>query len=64
MFYKAKAKGKLYPRVSAVSANVIDHPFGSGRGRHVGKAKTIPRNAPPGRRVGHLRPKRVGRGKK
>lgn len=56
-----KARGKLYPRTSGVAMNAVDHPFGSGRGRHVGKCKTPPRNAPPGRKVGQLRARRTGR---
>lgn len=63
MFYKKKAKGKLYPKISAVSVNAIDHPFGSGRGKRI-KSKIAKRDAPPGRKVGHLRPKRTGRKKK
>ncbi|NCO11542.1 50S ribosomal protein L2 [Candidatus Pacearchaeota archaeon CG_4_9_14_0_2_um_filter_39_13] len=59
-FFKMKARGKLYPRVSALSTNAIDHPFGSGRGKRV-KSKIAKRNAPPGRKVGHIRPRRTGR---
>jgi len=58
-YYKMKARSKLWPRVSAVAMNAIDHPFGSGRGKRI-KSKIAKRNAPPGRRVGHLRPKRTG----
>ncbi len=56
-----RAKNKLYPRTSGVAMNAVDHPFGSGRGRHVGKPKTAPRFAPPGRNVGLIRAKRTGR---
>ena len=59
--HKMKAKGKLYPRTSGVAMNAVDHPFGSGRGRHVGKPKTPPRFAPPGRNVGILNGKRTGK---
>ncbi|MDP4039617.1 MAG: 50S ribosomal protein L2 [Candidatus Pacearchaeota archaeon] len=62
-YYKMKARSKLWPRVSAVAVNAIDHPFGSGRGKRV-KSKTVKRNAPPGRKVGHLRPRRTGRKKR
>lgn len=62
-YYKMKARSKLWPRTSAVSMNAIDHPFGSGRGKNVG-SKTAKRNAPPGRRVGHIRPSRTGRKKR
>jgi len=58
-----KAKNKLYPRTSGVAMNAVDHPFGSGRGRHVGKPKTAPRFAPPGRNVGLIKARKTGRGK-
>jgi large subunit ribosomal protein L2 len=57
-----KAKNKLWPRTSAIKMNVVDHPFGSGRGKHP-KSKIAKRNAPPGRRVGLIRPRRTGRKK-
>jgi large subunit ribosomal protein L2 len=60
MFYKMKARNKLWPRTSAVKMNAIDHPFGSGRGKRI-KSKIAKRNAPPGARVGHIRPRRTGR---
>ena len=61
--YMKKAKNKLWPRTSAVKVNAIDHPFGSGRGKHP-KSKIAKRNAPPGRKVGLLRPQRTGRRKR
>ncbi|PJE81535.1 50S ribosomal protein L2 [Candidatus Pacearchaeota archaeon CG10_big_fil_rev_8_21_14_0_10_32_42] len=61
-FYIKKAKSKLWPRTSAVKMNVIDHPFGSGRGKRI-KSKIAKRNAPPGARVGLIRPKRTGKRK-
>jgi len=62
-FYMKKAKGKLWPRTSAVKMNVIDHPFGSGRGKRI-KSKIAKRNVPPGAKVGLIRPRRTGRLKK
>ncbi len=56
-----RATGKLYPRTSGVAMNAVDHPFGSGRGRHVGKPKTVSRHAPPGRKVGKIAARRTGR---
>lgn len=56
-----KAKGKHYPHVSGVAMNVVDHPFGSGRGRHAGRPRTVSRNAPPGQKVGLISAKRTGR---
>ncbi|MEX0932572.1 MAG: 50S ribosomal protein L2 [Candidatus Pacearchaeota archaeon] len=58
-----KAKSKLWPRTSAVKMNAIDHPFGSGRAKNP-KSKIAKRNAPPGRKVGLLRPRRTGRKKR
>jgi large subunit ribosomal protein L2 len=59
-YHKMKARNKLYPRTSAVKMNAVDHPFGSGQGKRI-KPKIVERNAPRGRRVGHLRPRRTGR---
>jgi large subunit ribosomal protein L2 len=51
--------GRVWPRTSALKVNAVDHPFGSGRGKNP-KSKIAKRNAPRGRRVGLLRPKRTG----
>ena len=64
MFYVRKSRNKLWPRTSAVKMNVIDHPFGSGRGKNLshGILGKIPkRNAPPGAKVGSVRARRTGR---
>ncbi|MGD9275727.1 MAG: 50S ribosomal protein L2 [Candidatus Pacearchaeota archaeon] len=61
-FYIKKSKSKLWPRTGAFKMNAIDHPFGSGRGKNP-KSKTVKRNAPRGRRVGLLRPRRTGKRK-
>ncbi len=57
-----KAKNKLWPRTSAVKMNAIDHPLGSGRGKNI-KSKIAKRNAPAGKRVGLIRPRRTGKKK-
>lgn len=62
-WHMMKARNKLWPRTSAVKMNAIDHPFGSGRGKRI-KSKIAKRNAPPGAKVGHLRPRRTGRRKR
>src|SRR3989338_821560 len=62
-YHLMKTKGKLWPRTSAIKVNVVDHPFGSGRGKNP-KRKIAKRNAPPGKKVGHIRPRRTGRKKK
>jgi len=61
MHHAMRARGKLYPRTSGVAMNAVDHPFGSGRGRHHSKIKTVSEFAPPGRKVGPIRSKRTGR---
>jgi large subunit ribosomal protein L2 len=62
-FFIMKSKSKLWPRVSAVKMNAIDHPFGSGRGKRM-KSKIAKRNASPGKKVGLIRPRRTGRKKR
>jgi len=57
-----KAVGRKWHRTSAVKVNALDHPFGGGRGKRI-KSKIAKRNSPPGRRVGHISPKRTGRKK-
>lgn len=62
-FYAMRARGKLYPRTSAVAMNAVDHPFGSGRGRQHAKVKIASRHAPPGAKVGKISSKRTGKRK-
>ena len=62
-FYIMKSKSKLWPRVSPVKMNAIDHPFGSGRGKRM-KSAIAKRNAAPGKKVGLIRPSRTGRKKR
>ena len=59
-----KARNKLYPRTSPIKMNAVDHPFGGGRGKNMGKSGIAPRWAPPGRKVGLIRPRQSGRGGK
>jgi large subunit ribosomal protein L2 len=61
MFYAKRARRKLYPVVSGVAMNAVDHPFGKSRSSKKGKSTIAPRNAPPGRKVGKLRPKKTGK---
>lgn len=58
-WHMMKARNKLWPRTSAVKFNAVDHPFGGGRGKRI-KSKIAKRNAPPGAKVGHIRPSRTG----
>ncbi len=61
VYHKMKSKGKLYPRTSGVSMNAVDHPFGGSSSSVKGRPTIAPRNAPPGRKVGKLRPRRTGK---
>lgn len=56
-----RSRGKLYPRVCGVAMNVVDHPFGSGRGRHAGRPRTVSHGAPPGQKVGLISARRTGK---
>jgi large subunit ribosomal protein L2 len=56
-------RGRLYPRTSACAMNAVDHPFG-GSYSGVNKPKSVSRNAPPGRKVGAIAPRRMGRKKR
>ena len=53
-----KSTAKKYPKVSGVAMNPVDHPHGGGAHQHVGKASTVSKHAPPGRKVGRLSPKK------
>ena len=61
--YMMLAKGRKWHRTSPIKVNAVDHPFGGGRGKRI-KSKIAKRNAPPGKKVGHLRPKKTGRKKR
>lgn len=61
--YRAKARGKLYPTVSGVAMNPVDHPHGGGNHQAVHGPNSVSRNAPPGQKVGHIAPSRTGRGR-
>ena len=57
------AKGRKWHRTSPVKVNAIDHPFGGGRGKRI-KSKIAKRNASPGKKVGHFKPRKTGRKKR
>lgn len=61
-WYARRATGRLYPRVSGVAMNAVDHPFG-GKGKP-GKHKTVSRDMPPGRKVGSIAARRMGKKKR
>jgi len=57
--HRMLARGKKWHRTSPIKTNALDHPFGGGRGKRI-KSKIAQRNAPPGAKVGHIRPRRTG----
>ena len=61
--YKAKARGKLYPHVSGVAMNPVDHPHGGGNHQAVHGQNSVARGTPPGAKVGNIAPSRTGRGR-
>lgn len=61
MYHKKRAKNMLYPNVSGASMNAVDHPLGGARSSRKGRPTIVPKNAPPGRKVGMLKPRRTGR---
>ena len=62
-FYAMKAKGIYWPSVSGNSMNAVDHPFGGSTSNQKGRPTIAPKNAPPGKRVGMIRPRQTGRKK-
>lgn len=58
-----KSKNKYYPIVSGSAMNAVAHPFGNKRSLRKSKARPAPNNAPPGRKVGMIRPRRSGKRK-
>lgn len=63
-YHIMRAKNKLYPKVSGVAMNAVDHPFGGTTSSHKGIPTQAARNAPPGRKVGKIAPRRTGRRKR
>lgn len=61
-FHIKKAKHRYWPRVSAGAMNNFEHPFGGGRKQcHIGMPQTSSRHSPPGRKVGSIAAKRMGK---
>lgn len=63
-YHKMRARNKLYPKVGGVSMNSVSHPFGGSSSHMKGRPTQSSRNAPPGRKVGKIAPKRTGRKKR
>lgn len=63
MYHYRRARKKRYPHMSGSAQNAVDHPFGNKRTSRKSKARPAPKNAPPGRKVGYIRPRRTGQSK-
>lgn len=59
-YFAKRARNKLYPTVSGVSMNAVDHPYGGKSSHHKGRPTIAPKYAPGGRNVGKIRPRRTG----
>ena len=57
-YHALSSKAKTHIKVSGVSMNPVNHPFGGGSHPHVGRPSTVPRGARPGQKVGRLSPQR------
>jgi len=60
-YHKYKAKRHCWPKVRGVAMNPVEHPHGGGNHQHIGKASTVSRHAPAGRKVGLIAARRTGR---
>ena len=61
--YIKHAINALWPVNRGVKMSPVDHPFG-GKQHHKGKSSMTSRNAPPGRKVGNIAARRIGRKKR
>ncbi|KAH3763472.1 60S ribosomal protein L8 [Pelomyxa schiedti] len=60
-FWKHKVKRNNWPRVRGVCMNPVDHPFGGGNHKHIGKPSTVKRSCPAGQKCGLIAARRTGR---
>lgn len=61
-FYKKHAQNRKWPVNRGVHMSAYTHPFG-GKQHHKGRGSMTSRNAPPGRKVGHIAARSTGRRK-
>jgi large subunit ribosomal protein L2 len=60
-YFMRKKKNRLYPTVAASAMNAVNHPYGNKRTSRHAKKKPVSRHAPPGRKVGPIAARRMGR---
>ena len=61
-FFKKHAQNRKWPVNRGVHMSAYTHPFG-GKQHHKGRGSMTSRNAPPGRKVGHIAARSTGRKK-
>jgi large subunit ribosomal protein L2 len=61
MFHQMKSKNRYWPKMTGAAMNALSHPFGGKRTSRKGRPTIAPKNAPPGRKVGMIRPRKTGR---
>ena len=61
-FYKKHAQNRKWPVNRGVHMSAYTHPFG-GKQHHKGRGSATSKNAPPGRKVGHIGARSTGRKK-
>jgi large subunit ribosomal protein L2 len=61
-FYAMRALNRLWPKTKGVAKNAVNHPFGGQT--KPGKVKSVSRDMPPGKKVGSISPKRMGKKKR
>jgi large subunit ribosomal protein L2 len=59
-YHKYKVTARKWPRVRGVAMNPVSHKFGGGSHQSESHPTTVSRNAPPGRKVGHIAARRTG----
>lgn len=60
-FFRLRSRAKLWPVVSGQSQNAVEHPHGGARSSKKNKPDIARRFAPPGAKIGKIRPRRTGR---
>ena len=60
-FHEMKSKNRYWPLMTGAAMNALSHPFGGKRTSRKGRPTIAPKNAPPGRMVGMIRPRKTGR---
>lgn len=60
-YHATRARNKMWPVSSGLAMNAVSHPFGGSSTCAKGKASTVSRDAPPGRKVGKIAARRTGR---